>query len=105
MSISTWVLKFSGVTGQYLSLLLQGTIKTELEQVLPVAMNAVQDIANDPTLLTPGEKRNAAFVLIANHFMKKQIPVAESVVNLSLELAVQKLRAVGVITIDTMIKG
>lgn len=92
----TWILKFFGALGKFLSVLFKGAINEELKVVLPIAAGAVRSVAKDPTLIAAGSKRDTAVELILAELAAAQVKVGISVINLAIELAVQEFKATDV---------
>lgn len=101
-----WLLKFFGSLGKFLSVLFKGAINEELKVVLPIAAGAVRSVANDPTLIASGSKRDTAVELILAELAAAQVKVGISVINLAIELAVQEFKANDVTQVaPTTVKG
>ncbi len=92
MNIKQKVLSMLGELGQFLAVLFKDTVQQELKVVVPIAVNAVAQVALDPTLLTGGAKRDAAIGLIQNQLVQSQVTVGVSVIYLALGLAVTNLQ-------------
>lgn len=92
--LKLWVVGFVGVLWEYVKVLFQSTLKKELELVLPIASEVVAMIAKDPSVMTDTEKRDSAFNQIKDLLVGSQKTVGSSVINLAIELALQKLKAV-----------
>jgi hypothetical protein len=90
MSFATSILSFFGVLGEYFAAIIKSAVNQELKIVLPVATKAIAAIAQDPTLLTGGAKRDAAIAIILAELGSKQVAVGVSTLNLAIELAYQK---------------
>jgi hypothetical protein len=86
------LLKFFGELGDFLAVLLKSGVQDELKALLPIALNAVKTVAADPTLTTGDAKFNAAFALIGDQLGDKQATIGKSLVNLAIELAVQRFK-------------
>lgn len=93
MSFKETILKFFGEIGAYLAAVLKPALQAELKVVLPLAAKAVAQVAADPTLLSGGAKRDAAVAAILAQLAKAQVSIGISTVNLAIELAVQKSKA------------
>lgn len=87
-----WLLNMLGVLGQYLKVLVKGAVKAQLDQVMPIAQNAVKMISQDPSILTSDEKRKAAFDTILKQLGDAQSKVGTSIINLAIELAYQNVK-------------
>lgn len=90
--MKAWFLRFFGSLGTFLSTLLSGALKQELEVVLPIALKAVKAVAADQSLLSSGAKRDAALASIIAELGKAQLQIGLSVMNLAVELAVQEYK-------------
>jgi hypothetical protein len=89
MNIKKWVVNGFGAIGQFISVLFTKTIHDELAMVLPLAQQAVAQVAADPTLLLPGTKRDVAIASVFAKLAAAQVNIGLSVVSLGIELAVQ----------------
>lgn len=85
-------IKFFGKLGTFLAVLFKDTLQKELEAVAPIALQVVKQIAQDPSLVQPGDKRDAAINQIQNQLVQSQISVGLSVVSLAVELAYQNFK-------------
>lgn len=93
MNFKQRILAWLGELGQFLSVLFKDALQQELKVVMPIALEAVKQVALDPTLLNGGAKRDAAIAQIQDQLVKSQIQVGLSVVSLAVELAVQNVKA------------
>lgn len=93
MNVKQWFLNMMGDLGQFLKVLFQDALQAELKAVMPIALDAVKQVAADPSLLTGGAKRDAAIATIQDQLVKSQVQVGLSVVSLAVELAVQNIKA------------
>ena len=67
---------------------------TSAGQILvTTAMDAVTQVAKDPSLLTSADKRSAAFALIIQNLEAQGIQLATSTINAALEASVVKMKA------------
>ena len=88
-----WLLRFLGNIGSFLRALLERGFYELLEQVLPVALEVVTAIQNNYADLPGEEKRKKAFNLLKRRLIGAGINVSTSILNLAIEMAVQKLKA------------
>ena len=86
----TALFKILGELGDFLSVLFKSGIQQELKILLPVALQAVKDVAANPNLTTSDAKFNAAVGLIGVALGDKQATIGKSLMNLAIELAYQK---------------
>jgi hypothetical protein len=91
--MKTWLLKFFGSLGEFLSVLFTTVIKKELNVALPIALEAVKQVANDSALTSGSAKRDAALALIAKQLVSVQLSIAMSTISLALELAYTKYKS------------
>ena len=92
MNFKQNLLSFFGDLGKFLSVLFKDTVQQELKVVLPIALDAVTQVALDPTLLNGGAKRDAAISIVQDKLVKSQYTVGVSVVSLAVELAVTNIK-------------
>jgi hypothetical protein len=92
-TIITFLLKYFGIVGKMLAILLKDAVQKELAAVLPIAVQVVQMIADDPSMLASNDKASSAFKLISAELITSQRVIASSTINLAIELAVQSLNA------------
>jgi hypothetical protein len=81
-----------GTLWDFIKPLLSAGIHDALNQLLPVALNIVAQIAKDPTVVSNDDKRNAALKNLQSYVTMIGISVGTSVLNTAIELAVQKLK-------------
>lgn len=93
-SFLQYVLKLFGEIGDFIAVLLKSGIQQELKIVLPLALNAVKAVAFDKSLTTGDAKFNAAFDLIKGNIGDSQLKIGTSLVNLGIELALQKYKEI-----------
>ena len=89
--IKAWFLRFLGELGDFLKVLLQRGVVEELNAILPIALEAVKAVQAEN--LSGEEKRALAISIIKSKIAKASYQTATSVINLAIELAVQKLKA------------
>jgi len=89
--IKVWFLRFLGELGDFLKVLLQRGVVEELNAILPIALEAVKVVQAEN--LSGEEKRALAINIIKSKIAKASYQTATSVINLAIELAVQKLKA------------
>lgn len=92
--IVSWFLNKYGIVGQIVSILFKTAINKELGLALPIAMQVVADVKADTTIITSEEKRAISIAKITSKLIEGQTPIANSIINLAIELAYQKLRIV-----------
>lgn len=90
--MKAWILKLFGEIGEFLAVLLKKGIQEQLKALLPIALNAVKTVAADATLTSGEAKFNAAFSIIGDQLGDKQQAIGKSLINLAIELAVQKMK-------------
>jgi H2-forming N5,N10-methylenetetrahydromethanopterin dehydrogenase-like enzyme len=99
--LKMWFIRKFGTTGQYISVLLDGVVREELEHVLPIATTAVAMVSANPTLIAPGPQQEAAVVIILAQLALSQIYVGRDIINLAIEIAVQNRKYEYVVPTDT----
>lgn len=87
-----WILKFFGELGEFLAVLLKKGIQDELKLLLPIALSAVKTVAADASLTSGDAKFNAALAIVGDQLGDKQAAIGKSLINLAIELAVQKFK-------------
>lgn len=92
--VVSWFLDKYGIVGQIVSILFKTTINKELTLALPIAMQVVADVKADPTIITSEEKRAVSITKITAKLLEGQTPITNSIINLAIELAYQKLRTI-----------
>lgn len=89
--VKAWLLRFLGKLGEFLRALFTRGVAEELNAILPIALEAVETM--QATNLSGEEKRARAVRIVKSKIADAQWQVAASVINLAIELAVQKLKA------------
>lgn len=79
----------------FLKAIFQGAVELILSQLRELAIEIVKEIADDPTLLTDEEKRNAAFERLKSAALDKGIETRDSLISLAIELAVTYCKVKG----------
>jgi hypothetical protein len=74
--------------------LFKDAVQQQLAIIMPVARQAIQDIASDPSLLTSDDKRNAAFAKIVAVLAVQEYIFAKRMINLAIEIAVVEFAGV-----------
>ena len=95
MNIKATLISFFGDVGRFLAILFKKAIHDELAIALPIAANAVRQIAADPSIISNADKRDAAVSNVLAEVGKAQVSVGLGIVNLAVELAVQEFKAAG----------
>ena len=91
-AVKEWFVKQLGPVGDAVVVLFKAAYKEELEKILPIAKEAVAQVAADPTIVTSPMKRSAALAIIAAKVGDATIQVGGHLVaNIALELAVANL--------------
>jgi hypothetical protein len=90
--MKVWLLRLFGFLGEFLAVLFQKGIAEELKVVLPIVTRYVKAVANDPSLITGESKREVVFATVLSELGAAQLQVGSSVINLAIELAVQKFK-------------
>lgn len=93
MNFKQTLLRALGKLGQFLAILFQDALRAELEVIMPIALDAVKQVASDPSIVSSPAKRDAALAIMGAQLAKSQVQVATSVIHLGLELAVQNHKA------------
>lgn len=93
LNFKATLLSLFGELGNYLAILFKDALHKELALALPIATRVIAQVAMDPTLLSGSDKRDAAIGLALAELGKSQITIGISVLNLAIELAVQKSKA------------
>ncbi|SFM68231.1 hypothetical protein [Thermodesulforhabdus norvegica] len=89
--IRAWLLRCLGALGDFLRALFARGIASELERLLPIALEAVRVMGDQN--LSGEEKRVRAAQLIRERTMQAQWMVAADLINLAIEMSVQKWKA------------
>lgn len=84
-----------GIVGQFLKAFLDKRFVEDANSVLPIAIQAVADIAASQTELTAEEKFQAARDKMLRQLTRDAIVVGNSVINWAVETAYQKYKADG----------
>lgn len=82
-----------GKLGDFLAPFLNNLFSNGGQVLLNVALDAVQKVAADPSILTDQAKRDAAGKIILDELKKQGISAAQSAVNSAIEVAVQNMKA------------
>lgn len=92
--MKAFILKWFGVIGEFLVALFRGTLRKELEVILPIVYGLVDEVARDAWYAnsTGTIKREVVWTRLQQRFYEAQVQVAASTVNLAIELAVQRLK-------------
>lgn len=87
-------MKVLHVLTSLLSKLFKSTIQQQIDIILPIAENAVRQIADDPSILTNEEKRQRAISMVIAELTSKEVIFAKRLINLCIEIAVVQLKGV-----------
>ena len=87
-------MKVLHVLTSFLSKLFKSTIQQQIDIILPIAENAVRQIADDPSILTNEEKRQRAISMVITELTSKEVIFAKRLINLCIEIAVVQLKGV-----------
>lgn len=88
------LLRLLGNVGRFLLSLLRRGVYDTLDQILPIALEVVLQVARDPSLVTDEEKRRAAFESLKRRLAIVGISVSASLINLAIEMAIQRLKEI-----------
>lgn len=85
-------MKIFSIIKNFFSKLFKETIQAQLDIIIPIAKNAVETVAADPSILTSDEKRSRAVNMILTELGAQQLKFAKRLVNLAVEIAVVELK-------------
>lgn len=91
MGIKAWFLSFLGELGSFLKALFVRGVASEVERLLPIALEVVKMLGDEQ--LSGEEKRTRAAWIIRTRVANLQWTVAADIINLAIEMAVQKWKA------------
>lgn len=82
-----------GVVGEFLKVFLNKRFVEDTNSILPVALQAVSDVAASPTAMTGEEKFQEARDKMLRQLTLDAVVVGNSVINWAIETALQKYKA------------
>ncbi len=92
MNIKLWFLGLLGDLGKFLKVLFKDALQKQLKLIMPIAMDAVKQVASDPSILSSNEKRDMAIGIIKDKILDGQREIGLSVIALAVEVAVQNIK-------------
>lgn len=87
-------MKLLSLLKTFLSKFFKTAIQQQIDIILPVAIDAVKQISEDPSILTSEEKRQRAIAIIIAELTSKEIIFAKRIINLCVEIAVVSLKGI-----------
>lgn len=80
--------------GNFFKKFFKQAVQEQIDIILPVARQAVQMVAKDPSIATSDAKRAAAIAFIMSELTAKEVVFAKRMVNLVLEIAVVEIKGI-----------
>lgn len=87
-------MKVFDVLKSFFKKLFKNTIQAQIDIILPIAEQAVKQIADDPSIITNEEKRQRAMNMIIAELTAKEVVFAKRLINLCIEIAVVELKGI-----------
>lgn len=91
--LKLFALKCLGVLGDFLAAVFVRGVSDQLEAILPIALEVVTRVENDPYAFNSDDKRKMALHELSYRLRGAAIQASMSTLSFAIELAVQKLKA------------
>ncbi len=92
-AIKNWLNPLLSKFRAFLSAIFKGAVEEVLAALKDIALQAVMEVAKDPSLVTDESKRQEALKLLSKLAEARGIKAGDSLKNLAIELAVQYFKA------------
>lgn len=92
-AIKNWLNPLLAKFRAFLGAIFKGAVEEILAALKDIALQAVAEVAKDPSLITDDARRKEAFKILSKLAEARGIKAGDSLKNLAIELAVQYFKA------------